>query len=91
MAIRHKVESRSVHKSLFDCRCGVTRNPFFVFVCFSNTLKLKYECKVSTIVNEQVKHSNTQPVRLAGGWCWFVPREYCLLVCSEKKVLPVGG
>jgi hypothetical protein len=40
------------------------------------------------------------PVRLAGGWCWFVLREeYCWLVAagcwwlirSERKVLLAGG
>jgi hypothetical protein len=44
--------------------------------------------------------SLTRPVRLAGGWCWFVLREeYCWLVAagcwwlirSERKVLLAGG
>jgi hypothetical protein len=36
--------------------------------------------------------STTQPVRLAGGWCYFVLRKkYWWLVCSKRKVLLVGG
>jgi hypothetical protein len=34
--------------------------------------------------------NNLQPVRLPGGWCWFVPREKCCWLAADGWFVPRG-
>jgi hypothetical protein len=75
------------------CPCVATGNKHILHneYVYCNTLSIQRQHLKNKPKYYFCSFPYKQPVRLAGGWCWFVQREkYCLLICSERKVLLSG-